>query len=109
MALPKQVGDDVVFQSIDVQTTAKPIVPGGEPNENVVGFIVIAHPDNVARVFVGAANTQPLPIGPSSLALSPSIEFKLTRRNKVFVRGTPPDKVIVVTVLTTGCLGKPAR
>lgn len=108
MALPVQIGDDVIFQTIVLKDTkAVAIVPGNEPNENVVGFIIVAHPDNAQRIFVGDANTQPLPIG--STSGSPSIEFKLSRRNKVYVRGTPGDQVIVVTVLTTGCVGRPSR
>lgn len=111
MALPYQVGDDVNFREITLKTTdkAEGIVPGEEPHENVIGFILIAHPDNTARVWIGDSNSQIVAIGPSPLANSPSMEFKLTRRKPIYLRGTKGDKVALVTVMTTGCFGKPSR
>lgn len=109
MALPVQIGDDVNFREIVIAATdrAQCIVPGEEPHENIVGFILVAHPDNAQRIWVGDSNSQPLPIG--STAGSPSIEFKLSRRKAIYVRGTLGDKVILVTVMTTGCVGRPSR
>ena len=53
MALPYHVGDDVNFREIvlKVADKAECIVPGEEPHENVIGFILVAHPDNTARVW----------------------------------------------------------
>lgn len=111
MALPYHVGDDVNFREITLKVADKAecIVPGEEPHENVIGFILVAHPDNTARVYVGDSNSQPLPIGPSPLANSPSMEFKLTRRKPIWIKGAKGDKVILVTVMTSGCIGQPRR
>lgn len=101
MALPPQIGDDVIFQTISLASAqAQPLVPGAEKNENVCGILIIADIDNTDRVFVGDSNLQPIP-----LAAAMSIEFKISNRRKLYVRGPPGNKIHVATVLTSGCPG----
>lgn len=102
MALPYQIGDGVLFQSLPVQSIAKPLVDANEAHESVIGIYLKADPGNAQTVYIGDSNSQPYP-----LAAGEGISFRLSRRNKLFYKGTAPDKLIAVLITTSGNMGRP--
>jgi hypothetical protein len=93
MALPKQVGDNVVFESRGVEASAKPISSATDKDERVTDILIRAHPGNAGIVYAGDSNSQPWP-----LQANESLAIAVTQRAKIFYRGDPGDTLLIVTV-----------
>jgi hypothetical protein len=100
MALPIQIGDDIIYYAINVTAKAQALSGAAEAKESVVGILLKADPANAQNALVGDANNQGYPLVPGE-----TLSIKLSRRNKVYVRGTTGSIVHVMLVMTSGNLG----
>jgi len=101
MALPIQIGDEIVYSMINLKGAAQPLTVAKEEKESVIGVLLKADPNNTQTAYVGDATNQGYP-----LVAGETLSVKLSRRNKVYVKGTPGDKIHVLLVTTTGNRGQ---
>jgi hypothetical protein len=98
MPLPTQIGDEPIFSpTIAAQLIAQPLVDANEETERSLGILIRATTTNIGIVYVGNSDHQVF-----ELEAGDGMQVHTTRRNKIYVRGTPPDTFYYVAMMTSG-------
>lgn len=98
MALPRHIGDLLDCEVITIRETgAFPLSTASEQVQNVIGVGLKAYATNTGEVMIGNQSQQGWP-----LAAGEGCAIDVSRRNLIWLRGTPGDKVAVLIVRTTG-------
>lgn len=98
MPMPVQVGDEPIFSpAIEASLTAQPLVNANEETERCLAILIRAETTNTGIIYVGDSNSQVF-----ELEAGNGLTIHTTRRNKIYVRGTPPDRFYYVAMMTSG-------